>query len=137
MRREVGGMAGGAGGSCGTYGTCGACCAGVAPDAAPGGARGPVGRRRWPVGQGWPSGALCLLSALCALLWVSAVGRLVWGAGGALEASVAAGGWGLSLLPVHVSPDRGPAPRATDLLRALGFTTASRPRRWGAGSGRS
>ena len=89
------------------------------------------------------SAALCaqygqyVVGAACALLWAGAVARLVWGGGGAVEASVAAGGWGLSLLPVHVARDRGAAPRAADLLRALRLTTASRPRRWGAGSGRS
>ncbi|MFG3260216.1 hypothetical protein [Streptomyces sp. NPDC048172] len=104
----------------------------MAGDAAGGGAGG--GRAR-PGRR--PSGVLCVLCALGTLLWLSAMGRLVWGAGGALEASVVAGGWGLSLLPVHVAPDRGAAPRAADLLKVLGLTTAWRSRRWGAGSDQS
>ncbi|PKV88319.1 hypothetical protein BX283_5935 [Streptomyces sp. TLI_146] len=58
-------------------------------------------------------------------LWWWAVLRLLTAPGeaGVLEGAVAAGGWGLSLLPVHVA---SPA-----------VTTASRRRRSDAGSGPS
>lgn len=50
-----------------------------------------------------------LLGVVCALVWGIAVWRLTVGEGGSLEASVAAGGWGLSLLPVHVAAGTGEA----------------------------
>ncbi|MFD9795288.1 hypothetical protein ACFWXK_30540 [Streptomyces sp. NPDC059070] len=58
-------------------------------------------------------------------LWWWAVVRLLTAPGdaGALEGAVAVGGWGLSLLPVHVT--------------AHSVTRASRRRRSGAGSDRS
>ncbi|MFH9424736.1 hypothetical protein [Streptomyces sp. NPDC017529] len=87
-------------------------------------------------------------------LWWWAVLRLtLWpGTPGIVEGAVAAGGWGLSLLPVHCVPraERGRAGgrhrdggalgrvlgRAEDVLRD-GVTRAWRRRRWGGGSGRS
>ncbi|WP_442306101.1 hypothetical protein [Streptomyces sp. 2RAF24] len=79
-------------------------------------------------------------------LWWWAVLRLllVPGETGPVEGAVAAGGWGLSLLPVHVaassrrrgaSSGRGGAPALGSSRRAV--TRASRRRRWGAGSGPS
>lgn len=65
-----------------------------------------------------------VLGAVCAVVWVCAVLRLAAGEGGAAESVVAAGGWGLSLLPVHVSP----APRGRSSTRA------SRGRRSDGGS---
>lgn len=66
-------------------------------------------------------------------LWWWAVLRLLLVPGGAgiVEGAVAAGGWGLSLLPVHV---------AASVRRQAGgvaVTRASRRRHWGAGSGPS
>nr|WP_244189752.1 hypothetical protein [Streptomyces incarnatus] len=54
-----------------------------------------VGRiARWAVALG------------CAAVWWWAVLRIALGHGaGVLEAAVAAGGWGLSLLPVHCVPE--------------------------------
>ena len=62
------------------------------------------------------------------VLWWWAVARLALSPdAGALEGAVAAGGWGLSLWPVHCVP-KG---------RALGALGAGRWRRaWGAGSAR-
>ncbi|MFC8363390.1 hypothetical protein ACFUIY_26365 [Streptomyces griseorubiginosus] len=62
------------------------------------------------------------------VLWWWAVARLLLSPdAGALEGAVAAGGWGLSLLPVHCVP-KG---------RALGALGAGRWRRaWGAGGAR-
>lgn len=45
----------------------------------------------------------CVLGAVCALVWGCAVLRLATGQGGSVESLVAAGGWGLGLLPVHAS----------------------------------
>ncbi|MGA5278401.1 hypothetical protein ACPCKL_32420 [Streptomyces cellulosae] len=58
-------------------------------------------------------------------LWWSAAARLLLAPGaGALEGAVAAGGWGLSVLPVHCLPK----------ARAEGALAAGRWRRaWGAG----
>nr|WP_274567772.1 hypothetical protein [Streptomyces spiramyceticus] len=76
---------------------------------------------------------------------------------GVVEGAVAAGGWGLSLLPVHVVSAAGGgagAPGASGALgtsgasgasgacgasgaRGVGVTRASRRRRWGGGSGPS
>lgn len=58
----------------------------------------------------------CALGAVCAVVWVCAVLRLAAGEGGAAESVVVAGGWGLSLLPVHVST----APRGRPSARAAG-----------------
>lgn len=62
-----------------------------------------------------------------ATLWWWAVARLVLAPGaGALEGAVAAGGWGLSVLPVHCLPK----------TRADGALAAGRWRRaWRAASG--
>jgi hypothetical protein len=75
------------------------------------------------------------------LLWWWAVLRLVFAPGaGVLEAAVAAGGWGLSVLPVHCVP-RAQASGAVGperwrvALRAVRTTTASPLRRSDAGSG--
>ncbi len=46
------------------------------------------------------------LSGACAAGWLCAIWRLAVGEGGAVEASVTAGGWGLSVLPVHVAHSR-------------------------------
>ncbi|MGW1871170.1 hypothetical protein ACWCPS_37215 [Streptomyces mauvecolor] len=62
-----------------------------------------------------------------AALWWWAVLRMVLvpGRTGFVEGAMVAGGWGLSLLPVHVTP--GPSARS-------GSTRASRRRRWDGGS---
>ncbi|MEU6980663.1 MULTISPECIES: hypothetical protein [unclassified Streptomyces] len=80
-------------------------------------------------------------------LWWWAVLRLllVPGEAGPVEGAVAAGGWGLSLLPVHVaaSSRRRAASSGTggggagSRGSARAVTRASRRRRWGAGSGPS
>ncbi|MYQ92671.1 hypothetical protein GTY20_15630 [Streptomyces sp. SID4946] len=45
------------------------------------------------------------LALACGVVWWWAVLRLALGQGaGVLEAAVAAGGWGLSVLPVHCAP---------------------------------
>ena len=68
-----------------------------------------------------PAGALRspaaprFLRILCGVVWWWALWRLATGHGGSIEASVAAGSWGLSLLPLHVTPARaarGTAARA-------------------------
>ncbi len=111
-------------------------------------ARGPVARdagdripgRRGRSGAGpgrWTA------AALVGGLWWWAVLRLtLWPhSAGVIEGAVAAGGWGLSLLPVHCVPwaARGAAP--TGAVRRGGgraaLTTAWRRRRSGGGSGRS
>ncbi|MFF7452000.1 MULTISPECIES: hypothetical protein [unclassified Streptomyces] len=73
-------------------------------------------------------------------LWWWAVLRLALAPGaGVLEGAVAAGGWGLSLLPVHCVP-RGRAAGALAAGRwraAWRVTTASPPHRSDAGSGPS
>ncbi|MYR04145.1 MULTISPECIES: hypothetical protein [unclassified Streptomyces] len=46
------------------------------------------------------------LALACGAVWWWAVLRLALGQGaGVLEAAVAAGGWGLSVLPVHCAPE--------------------------------
>ncbi|MFI1718965.1 hypothetical protein ACIGW4_21525 [Streptomyces sp. NPDC053513] len=90
-------------------------------------------------------------------LWWWAVLRLllVPGESGPVEGTVAAGGWGLSLLPVHVAASSGrrgtggSGGRTGDTATVTGrgvagagaagpaVTRASRRRRWGGGSGRS
>nr|WP_078868978.1 hypothetical protein [Streptomyces sp. NRRL B-1347] len=93
-----------------------------------------------------------------AALWWWAVLRLASAPdAGALEGTIAAGGWGLSLLPVHCVPKEralgaAGARRRLSGARGLGrgargvrsgargrgsATKASRRRRWGGGSGRS
>ncbi|MFJ7070132.1 hypothetical protein [Streptomyces sp. NPDC101115] len=86
-------------------------------------------------------------------LWWWAVVRLllVPGETGPVEGAVAAGGWGLSLLPVHVAastgrpggpgrpggsgerPDGRPSVTKASVVGSL-LTKASRRRRWGGGS---
>jgi hypothetical protein len=75
-------------------------------------------------------------------LWWWAVLRLAFTPGaGVLEGAVAAGGWGLSLLPVHCVPKARAegalgAGRWRAAWRAVARATrASPPRRSGAGSG--
>ncbi|MEV0203572.1 hypothetical protein AB0H97_00065 [Streptomyces sp. NPDC050788] len=75
------------------------------------------------------------------MLWWWAVLRLAFAPGaGVLEAAVAAGGWGLSVLPVHCVPRAqeagavGPE-RWRGAWRAVRTTTASPLRRSDAGSG--
>ncbi|MEU9864956.1 hypothetical protein AB0D99_29185 [Streptomyces sp. NPDC047971] len=97
-------------------------------------------RRRVPlVTPAWIAGGL-----VAGGLWWWAVLRLVLvpEQSGLVEGAVAAGGWGLSLLPVHVAASAASGGRARDDGRAeraggAPVTTASRPRRWGGGSGRS
>ncbi|MFG2786728.1 hypothetical protein [Streptomyces sp. NPDC048419] len=71
------------------------------------------------------------------VLWWWAVLRLAFAPGaGVLEGAVAAGGWGLSLLPVHCVPKaRAAGVVGLERRRAAPATTASPPRRSGAGSG--
>ncbi|NEA64942.1 hypothetical protein [Streptomyces sp. SID12488] len=88
-------------------------------------------------------GALLGLGAV----WWWAVLRLALAPGaGVLEGAVAAGGWGLSLLPVHCVPKAraARAVRVTGLVRGragagvgAGSTRASPRRRSGGGSGPS
>ncbi|MFJ2740185.1 hypothetical protein ACIO3O_10985 [Streptomyces sp. NPDC087440] len=94
--------------------------------------------------------ALGALAVLLGVLWWWAVLRLVLvpeGAG-AVEGAVAAGGWGLSLLPVHVAgkvaarPDRVARTirvrgARTIRVRVARTTRAWRRRRSGGGSGPS
>ncbi|MEU2376425.1 hypothetical protein [Streptomyces misionensis] len=64
----------------------------------------------------------------CGAVWWWAVLRLALGQGaGVLEAAVAAGGWGLSVLPVHCAP-KGRAAGALDSGR---WATAWRARETG------
>ncbi|MFD0372404.1 hypothetical protein [Streptomyces sp. NPDC059071] len=72
-------------------------------------------------------------------LWWWAVVRLllVPGETGPVEGAVAAGGWGLSLLPVHVAASTGRTGGSGHAGSSVGgssLTRASRRRRWGAGS---
>ncbi|WP_306328793.1 hypothetical protein [Streptomyces venezuelae] len=78
--------------------------------------------------------ALVAIGLAAGGLWWWAVLRLllVPGETGPVEGAVAAGGWGLSLLPVHVAASSG---RPGVVARHI--TRASRRRRWGAGSGPS
>ncbi|MFC9702050.1 hypothetical protein ACFTWD_15230 [Streptomyces sp. NPDC056943] len=84
--------------------------------------------------------ALVAVGLVAGGLWWWAVLRLllVPGDTGTVEGAVAAGGWGLSLLPVHVAASvrRQGAGRAGGVVGA-GATKAWRRRRWGAGSGPS
>ena len=77
-------------------------------------------------------------------LWWWAVLRLtLWPhVAGMVEGAVAAGGWGLSLLPVHCVPWAGRRDRGRERARPgeeawRALTTAWRRRRWGGESGRS
>ncbi|MFJ6694457.1 hypothetical protein ACIQM4_00070 [Streptomyces sp. NPDC091272] len=123
-------------------------------------------RREFWAGREPRGRPVLLLGALGLVLggaWWWAVLRLllVPESAGLVEGTVAAGGWGLSLLPVHVArapvrtrgaargARRGPQAEAADVsgpwvagaagagprLRGL-LTTAWRRRRWGGGSGR-
>ncbi|WP_210576816.1 hypothetical protein [Streptomyces sp. GESEQ-4] len=77
------------------------------------------------------------------VLWWWAVLRLALAPdAGVLEGAVAAGGWGLSLLPVHCVPKARAAGavragRWREAWRVALTTRASPPRRSGAGSGPS
>ncbi|MFF5789549.1 hypothetical protein ACFY8P_31780 [Streptomyces sp. NPDC012693] len=75
--------------------------------------------------------ALVAIGLAAGGLWWWAVLRLVLAPGeaGPVEAAMAASGWGLSLLPVHVAASSG---RPGAVVRRL--TRASRRPRWGAGS---
>ncbi|MFD7326191.1 hypothetical protein ACFV9D_34790 [Streptomyces sp. NPDC059875] len=94
-------------------------------------------RRRVPlVTLAWIAGGLAAGG-----LWWWAVLRLVLvpEQSGLVEGAVAAGGWGLSLLPVHVTASatvggRARVGRAVEGKGGAQVTTASRPRRWGGGS---
>ncbi|WP_137992932.1 hypothetical protein [Streptomyces vilmorinianum] len=89
-------------------------------------------RRRVPlVTLVWIAGGL-----VAGGLWWWAVLRLalVPEQSGLVEGAVAAGGWGLSLLPVHVTASAGAGGRAVRGATGARVTTASRPRRWGGGS---
>ncbi|MFB7587870.1 hypothetical protein [Streptomyces sp. NPDC056169] len=106
--------------------------------------------------------ALVAVGLVAGGLWWWAVLRLllVPGDAGTVEGAVAAGGWGLSLLPVHVAASvrrhgvggrtpgaGGRTPGAGGQWAGVGgqqagvggagVTKASRRRRWGAGSGPS
>ncbi|MFJ3586503.1 hypothetical protein ACIPPS_30350 [Streptomyces sp. NPDC090127] len=92
-----------------------------------------VRRRVPPVTLVWMAGALVVGG-----LWWWAVLRLVLvpEQSGLVEGAVAAGGWGLSLLPVHVtaSPAASSGPTRMRPAHAGRVTRASRRRRWGGGS---
>ncbi|MEU7517879.1 hypothetical protein AB0B13_38700 [Streptomyces sp. NPDC042898] len=84
--------------------------------------------------------ALVAVGLVTGGLWWWAVLRLllVPGDTGAVEGAVAAGGWGLSLLPVHVAASvRRQAGGVRESGGGPAVTKASRRRRWGAGSGPS
>ncbi|MFG3348485.1 hypothetical protein ACGF1Z_25940 [Streptomyces sp. NPDC048018] len=68
-------------------------------------------------------------------LWWWAVLRLLLAPGetGPVEGAVAAGGWGLSLLPVHVAASTARRGGASRRIAGL-VTRAWPPRRWGGGS---
>ncbi|WUU41115.1 hypothetical protein OG410_30130 [Streptomyces sp. NBC_00659] len=88
--------------------------------------------------------------ALGALWWFSVLRLALAPGAGVLEGAVAAGGWGLSLLPVHCVPkSRAAGAMGSDRWRdrrrggRRGYgrgggwaTRAWRRRRWGGGSGR-
>ncbi|HEY9368449.1 hypothetical protein [Streptomyces sp.] len=80
---------------------------------------------------------LTVLAVTVGCLWFWAVLRLLLAPGqtGLVEGAVAAGGWGLSLLPVHVAgmPAERAGPGGSG-PRGRRVTTASRRRRWGGGS---
>ncbi|MFD2011101.1 hypothetical protein [Streptomyces narbonensis] len=80
--------------------------------------------------------ALVAVGLVAGGLWWWSVLRLllVPGEAGIVEGAVAAGGWGLSLLPVHVAAS---ARRPGGGRPGSPVTRASRRRRWGAGSGPS
>ncbi|MEV6195856.1 hypothetical protein AB0M19_26050 [Streptomyces sp. NPDC051920] len=87
----------------------------------------------------------CLL--LGALWWFSALRLALVPGAGVLEGAIAAGGWGLSLLPVHCVPKSAAAGAVGSgrwrrrwreirhRRRGGRATRASRHRRWGGGSG--
>ncbi|MGW9397717.1 hypothetical protein [Streptomyces sp. NPDC055642] len=86
------------------------------------GAAGPAGCGSAEVTTGR---AVCRWALVaCGLLWWWAVARLLLMPGsGALEGAVAAGGWGLSVLPVHCVPKA----RADGALEAGRWRRAWRP----------
>ncbi|RCG13427.1 hypothetical protein DQ392_33535 [Streptomyces reniochalinae] len=75
------------------------------------------------------------LGGACAVGWLCAIWRLAVGEGGPVEATVTAGGWGLSVLPVHVAQDGTRQGARGSGGPDRGVTRASRLRRWAAGSG--
>ncbi|WP_432096138.1 hypothetical protein [Streptomyces sp. bgisy100] len=89
---------------------------------------------RIPVARAMGVAAAVLLAAV----WCWATLRLVTrpAEAGPVEMAVTAGGWGLSLLPVHCVPKAaaGAGPAAGAVRKV---TRAWRHRRWGAGSGLS
>ncbi|MFE1286715.1 hypothetical protein [Streptomyces sp. NPDC058751] len=86
-------------------------------------------------------------AALGALWWFGVLRLVLVPGAGVLEGAVAAGGWGLSLLPVHCVPKSRAAGavgsdrwrrRLRETWRRRGggrITRAWRRRRWGGGSG--
>lgn len=72
-------------------------------------------------------------------LWWWAMLRLAFvpGRAGVVEGAVAAGGWGLSLLPVHCVPRNVPPDVHRRVLPGRSVTRASRRPRSGGGSGPS
>ncbi|WP_405745202.1 hypothetical protein OG422_23450 [Streptomyces sp. NBC_01525] len=62
-----------------------------------------------------------MIAVVAGALWWWAVARLVWwpATAGPVESAVAAGGWGLSLLPVHCVPWAGRRRRAGDVVRPV------------------
>lgn len=69
--------------------------------------------------------------SLGALWWWAALRLAVQpGRAGPVESALAAGGWGLGLIPLHAVPRK-----AARAVRPVP-TRAWRPRRWGGGSGR-
>ncbi|MFI6942659.1 hypothetical protein ACIBI4_25570 [Streptomyces sp. NPDC050418] len=80
-----------------------------------------------------PRPALAVLALAAGAVWWWAMGRLVFATGdaGAVEASIVAGGWGLSLLPVHTVPwARAVGPRR---VRAAYRAKARRQTQWRRG----
>ncbi|MFF8673265.1 hypothetical protein [Streptomyces sp. NPDC015242] len=73
--------------------------------------------------RGWRARGMVLAFGLGALWWWAVVRLVVAPGAGVLEATVAAGGWGLSVLPVHCVPKgraSGVVVGAGRLRRALG-----------------
>ncbi|MFF8292959.1 hypothetical protein ACF068_27560 [Streptomyces sp. NPDC016309] len=80
---------------------------------------------------------LLALALVLGGLWWWAVLRLLLAPGqaGLVEGTVAAGGWGLSLLPVHVASARGTVSVTRTPSRAPGLTRAWLHRRSGGRTG--
>ncbi len=62
----------------------------------------------------------CVIGAMAALVWGCAMWRVALGEGGPVAASVAAGGWGISLLPVHAAAVTGHGKIRTRAFRGTG-----------------